>query len=101
MDQKKLILALIKDDLIHAKLLYSFEKLGFYSDCYSLHLSSTIIEMMGYKNDEGSDLVFERYMVLSEKAVLIDITESNKPMEKLALAIYKELLIKRKKQNIK
>jgi hypothetical protein len=91
MDQKKLILSLIKDDLIHAKLLYSFEKLGFYSDCYSLHLSSTIFELMGYKNDVESDLVFELYMALAEKAVLIDITQSNKPIEKLALEIYTEL----------
>jgi hypothetical protein len=91
MDQKKLILSLIKDDLIHAKLLYSFEKLGFYSDCYSLHLSSTIFELMGYKNNNESELVFERYLELTEKAALIDITQSNKPMEKLALEIYTEL----------
>lgn len=96
MDQKKLILSLIKDDLIHVKILYSFEKLGFYSDCYSLHLSSTVFELMGYKNSKQSDKAFERYLELAEKAVLIDITESNKPMEKLAMEIYEELYLKRK-----
>ena len=100
MDEKKLILSLIKDDLIHVKLIYSLEKLGFYSDCYCLHLSSTIFELMGFKSSKESDEVFDRYLQLSEKAVLIDITESNKPMEKLALEIYKKLDKKRQKNLI-
>lgn len=91
MDQKNLILSLIKDDLIHVKLIYSFEKLGFYSDCYCLHLSSTVFELMGFKSSKESDEVFDRYLELSEKVVDIDITESNESMEKLALEIYDEL----------
>jgi hypothetical protein len=43
-----------------------------------------------HENDE----IYERYIELSEKVELIDITESNKPMEKLALEIYKELSAK-------
>lgn len=94
MNKKELILSLIKDDLIHVKLIYSFERLGFHSDCYFLHLGSTIFELMGFKNCKESDEVFDRYMELSEKATVIDITESNERMEKLALEIYDELCTK-------
>ena len=94
MNQKKLILSLIKDDLVHVKLIYSFEKLGFYSDCYCLHLSSTVFELMGFKSSKESDEIFDRYMELSEKATDIDITESNEAMEILAVEIYNELSIK-------
>lgn len=96
MDQKKLILSLIKDDLIHLKILYSLEKLGFYSDCYCLHLSSTVFELMGYKSSKKSDKMFNKYLKLSEKVLLVDITDSNRQMEKLALEIYEEVSIKRK-----
>ena len=94
MNQKKLILSLIKDDLVHVKLIYSFEKLGFYSYCYCLHLSSTVFELMGFKSSKESDEIFDRYMELSEKATDIDITESNEAMEILAVEIYNELSIK-------
>lgn len=92
MDQKKLILSLIKDDLIHLKILYSFEKLGFYSDCYCLHLSSTVFELIGYKSSKKSDKMFNRYLKLSEKVLLIDITGSNKLLERLAMEIYEEIV---------
>jgi hypothetical protein len=91
MDQKTLLLSLIKDDLINTKLIQSLRKIGLSSDCYFLRLSTTIFELMDiHENDE----IYERYIELTEKVELIDITESNKPMEKLALEIYKELSTK-------
>jgi hypothetical protein len=91
MDQKTLVLSLIKDDLINTKLIQSLQKIGLYSDCYFLRLSTTVFNLMGISEN---DKIYERYIELSEKVELIDITESNKPMEKLALEIYKELSAK-------
>jgi hypothetical protein len=90
MNIEKLILSLIKDDLINIKLIGSLQKIGLYSDCYYLHLSTTVFELMGFEDNE-SDKMYDKYIELSEKATDIDITASNKAMEKLADEIYTEL----------
>ena len=40
-NKEKLILSLIKDDLINNCLIRKLERIGLYSECYYLHLSST------------------------------------------------------------
>jgi hypothetical protein len=96
-NKEKLILSLIKDDLINSSLIQNLHKIGLYSDCYYLHLSTTIFELMGFEENKETEEIYDRYLEMSEKAVLIDITESNKWMEKLAVEIYEELVLKMKK----
>jgi hypothetical protein len=91
LNKEKLILSLIKDDLINIKLISSLQKIGLYSDCYYLHLSTTIFELMGFEDNEEADKMYERYVKLTEKVMDNDITESNKPIEELAKEIYKAL----------
>lgn len=91
-NKEKLILSLIKDDLINAKLINGLNEAGLIADTYCLHLSDTIFKLMGFEDNEETETVFERYMELSKRAMYVDITYSNKPMEVLALQIYTEIL---------
>jgi hypothetical protein len=88
---EKLILSLIKDDLINTNLIFNLRKIGLHSDCYYLNLSSTIFDLMGFTNSEETDEVFHRYVEMTEEAAKIDITETNKMLEKFALQIYRKL----------
>ena len=89
--KEKLIISLIKDDLINTNLICNMKKLGFYSDCYYLNLSSTIFELIGFRNSEETDEVFNKYVKMTEEASKTDITETNKMLEKSALRIYEKL----------
>ena len=97
MKRKALILSLIKDDLINAKLVHGLNELGLIADCYFLQLSNTVFKLMGFKDNEEADRVFEIYMDLSKQAMLVDISLSHKPMEALALKIYKEIVDEKRK----
>lgn len=90
-NKEKLILSLIKDDLINTNLIYNLEKIGLYSDCYYLNLSSTIFELLGFEKNEKTDEVLNEYVEMTEEAAMIDITESNKMLEDAVLEIYKML----------
>lgn len=91
-NKKKLILSLIKDDLINAKLVNGLNEIGLNADNYSLHLSDTIFNLMGFEDDEETETIFERYMELAKRSMFIDISQSHKPMDDLALQIYTEIL---------
>lgn len=90
-NKEKLVLSLIKDDLINTSLIRKLEKIGLYSDCYYLHLSSTIFELMGIGGENESNKMYDRYIELSESVTSIDITGSNKLLDELAVKMYKEL----------
>lgn len=91
MKRKRLILSLIKDDLINSKLVNSLNEIGLNADNYFLHLKDTIFILMGFDDDEESEEIFERYIELSKKTLCIDISKSHKSMDDLALQIYIEL----------
>lgn len=95
---KKLILSLIKDDLINCKLVNGLNNAGLNADDYYLHLNTTIFGLMGYKEDHYSDEVFEQYRDLSATAKYIDIHESHATLDPLALDLYNLLLQKAPKR---
>jgi hypothetical protein len=86
---------LIKDDLINTKLIQSLQHIGLYSDCYYLHLSSTIFELLGFEDSEKTDEIFNRYIELTDKVVFVDILDGNSKMDELATLIYNELTVER------
>jgi hypothetical protein len=94
-NDKKLILSLIKNHLINAKLVNCLNEMGLNADNYFLHLSDTIFTLIGYKDDDDTEQIFERYMELSKRAMFIDISQSHKSLEDLALQIYIELSTRR------
>lgn len=88
---KTLILSLILDDLIHAKLLSGLQSLGLPTDDYTTDLSSTILELMQFEG-ELNDQVFLRYLELRKRARLVDLSTGNFGMRALAGDIYEALL---------
>lgn len=90
LNNKELILSLIKDDLISTKLVNGLNEIGLNADSYYLHLSEIIFRLLGFDDDERSDEVYEKYLEFTEKAKYIDISDSHKPMDELALEIYNE-----------
>jgi hypothetical protein len=87
----KLIISLIKDDLINSKLVNSLSAIGLNASSYHLHLSTTIFQLMGYNNDNYRDEVFSLYLERSKKAMSINIAESPLAMNDLALEIFQLL----------
>lgn len=97
-NDKKLILSLIKDDLIHTKLVNGLFEIGLNADSFFLHLTDTIFKLMGYEDNEESEVILERYMELAKRASFIDSTQSNKPLDDLALQIYIELASRKRSE---
>ncbi|MBA4239585.1 MAG: hypothetical protein C0448_02575 [Sphingobacteriaceae bacterium] len=91
MNKKKLVLSLIKDDLIHAKLIYGLNEVGLNASNYFLHLSDTIFDLLGYEDNEETERIFRQYIKLSKSALFLDITKSHKALDNLVLKIYREL----------
>jgi hypothetical protein len=91
-EDKELILSLIQDDLINAKLVYGLGDLGLNAEEYLLHLSSTVFRFMGLENNRNVETITECYIKLTEQAKAIDITGARTRLEKLAEKIYQELL---------
>ncbi|HVD99982.1 MAG TPA: hypothetical protein VNB90_17365 [Cytophagaceae bacterium] len=94
-EQKQLILSLIKDDLINCKLVNSLNDIGLSADDYLLHLSETVFKLMGFKASKETEVIYEYYMDLTERAKLIDISRSRQRFDELALEIYNELLLRK------
>jgi len=92
-NNKKLILSLIKDDLINTKLVNSLNIMGLQADNYLLHLTDTIFTLMEFTDNREREIVLERYMELANGATLVDIAAGHGPMDKLAFEIYAELVL--------
>ena len=83
--------------VLNSRLVNGLNALSLNADDYLLRLGQTIFDLMGYEQTGESEQVFERYMELCEQALLVDISGSTKNLDKLALQIYKELVIQKPK----
>jgi hypothetical protein len=93
--ERKLIIALIKDDLINTKLVNGLNAIGLNADDYLLHLSDTIFRLIGIGDDEAGESVFEWYMDSLKKVDAINICENPEALNDLARGIYLELLLEK------
>jgi hypothetical protein len=93
--ERKLIIALIKDDLINTKLVNGLNAVGLNADDYLLHLSDTIFKLIGIGDDEAGERVFEWYMDSLKKVDAINICEEAEALNDLARQIYLELLLEK------
>lgn len=93
---KALVLSLIKDDLIHTKLVNGLDNLNLNASVYLLSIPETIFVLLKIKNTKKGEKLFEYYLDLREKVQKIDIKESHDEVEKLSNEIYKELLSRKK-----
>lgn len=92
---KKLILSLIKDDLINSKLNIGLSNLGLQPELYLLGLSDTVFILLGIKDDKKGEALFEHYLELRQKVEEIDLTKSYDSLDALSLEIYNELMNKK------
>lgn len=88
MKNKKLIHSLIKDNLIHNKLILGLSELGLDAGHYHLHLNETILKLSGIKTDSDN---LDPYLDLYEDVMQIDI-EDAKQLNKLTDKIYSHLM---------
>ncbi len=84
----ELIISLVKDDLVNSKLVNSLSAAGLNASDYHLHLSDTILQLMGFSNDPYRDEVFALYLQLSKKVQHINIAESSTALAELSMEIY-------------
>ena len=95
-----LVLSLIKDDLINNKLVNGLNTLGLSAGDYHLHLSETILNLIGL--DTENDAILNLYFNLTQQSELLDLTDianREKQLTQLASEIYSELL-KQKQQAV-
>lgn len=97
MNNKELVVHLIREELRNKCLMYSLEDLGFDCTSYTLSISEEILTLAGFT--EKSDELYQWYFNLIDKA-LEEITFSNldEMMIKWSLNIYIELLSQRLKE---
>jgi tRNA G18 (ribose-2'-O)-methylase SpoU len=84
---KKIILSLIKDDLLSTRLVLGLEALGLDAGKYYLHLSETIFLIMGIE-DEG---LYKKYIEKSRTVMWIDVAKQPERLDKLVGKLYKML----------
>lgn len=94
-NRKRLILSLIKDDLINSKLVDALNAAGLNADVYLLNLSSTIFQLMGFDDSRENERVYEYYLQLTQRGKHIDILKTRERFDELALEIYTELLLRK------
>lgn len=92
-NNKELIISLIRDNLITIKLISGLNALGLHADDYTTFLSNTIFLLMGFKNHEKGDFIFENiYLANAEKVRHIDFSSSTEELDILSQEIYAELV---------
>jgi len=102
MNNKELVVHLIREELRNKCLMYSLRDLGFDCSSYTLNISQEILDLVGFQ--EKSDELYQWYFKLIDKA-LVEITFWNleEMMDKWSLNIYIELLelrLQKKASNI-
>ena len=91
MSQKDLILRLIRDDLIHYRLVSGLSDLNLLPDHYHLYLGETVMSLVGFTEGSYYDLVYERiYMPMTEQVTAIDLMSP--ALDHLASGIYTALM---------
>jgi len=98
---KKLILSLIKDDLMNTKLINGLNNIGLDAGNYYLHLSQTFFILMGFGNFNQDEELYEEYFNLSEKAIITNRIENPEQLNSLALEVYNKLLAEKEKRKSK
>lgn len=92
--KKKLILSLIKDDLINTKLISGLENLGIDASRYLLGISDAIFVMMGIDDNKQGEELLEYYLELRDKKVKKFNLKKYQTLDNVALEIYKEIIKK-------
>lgn len=90
---EKLVISLIKDDLINLRLVHGLNALGLDAESYYTNLSSTIFGLMGIQtNDERMVKILESYIDSGKRVLRIDFEDHRDDLDELAVDIYDSLV---------
>ena len=90
---EKLVISLIKDDLINLRLVHGLNALGLDAENYYTNLSSTIFGLMGLQTyDERMVKILESYIDSGKRVLRIDIEDHRDEFDELAVDIYDSLV---------
>lgn len=93
MENKSLIVSLIRDDLINSSLVNGLNKLGLNADQFTLHLSSTIFELLGLeKNTAVTENLLNSYLDMTRKVGGVNEPLKQYELDTLSNEIYEALL---------
>lgn len=99
MKTKSLVITLITDDLINTKLVYSLNDLGLQANDYTLHLSTTIMNLMRIKTTSLRwESIHDEYLQMTSRVLKIDIQESPRMLTVLAEEIYDFLKLRKEEE---
>ena len=97
--RKALVLNLITDDLINTKLIYSLNDLGLQANDYTLHISTTIMNLMRIKTTPLRwENIHDEYLKMTSRVLKIDIQESPRMLTALAEEIYDFLKLRKEEE---
>lgn len=88
MGNTKLIISLIKDDLLNTKLISGLKGMGIDAERYLLGISDVVFELMGIEQEEA---LFQYYLELREVAILKSLSQPQACANVLAAGIYAKL----------
>jgi hypothetical protein len=95
--KKRLLISLIKSDLINHKLVSGLDDLGLNALNYHLYLSEIIFELMNFRYNQQNEKNFVYYLQRLKEIKHINIKDNHELLENLALDIYKELKVRKGK----
>lgn len=78
-----IIINLIKQDLIHWKMINLFQNMEVRADDYQLDIGSIIFEMMGLEDRKDAEEIFEKDVEMS-----ISVSQSSRKIDVLTSKIY-------------
>ncbi|WP_294675719.1 hypothetical protein [uncultured Fluviicola sp.] len=85
---REIVTNLIKQDLIHWKMINLLQNMQVRADDYQLDISSIIFEIMDLNNRENVDEIFEKYVEMSKPILKLSPSQSNRKIDVLAAKIY-------------
>lgn len=89
---KDLLISLIKDDLVYARLLNGLADLGFDTTDYYLNLNDAVFHLAGFSREQVTEELREWYFSRLERAQSLTVPPRSCPMfETMASGIYREL----------
>lgn len=93
MKKKDLIINLIKDELVHTKLLDGFSGIGFDMSEYHLNLNEAVFFIAGFRSSQITSELKEWYFRKIEDAMNLSFPPRlSEELEELASSIYLELM---------
>jgi hypothetical protein len=96
MENQRLIIELISEDIRNNKLIVGLNNLGMDASEYASGLSVTILQLMGFTDTERTDNLYEQYDTKLSAVTPDNADFKTEELNALALEIYIDLLAEKK-----